>query len=291
MKCRMIKSMFTLLLCGFIGASAWAQQPEDIITEATDVQDDIEIIDGVVEPTLIYETRLLPYAPVREADVPWQRRLWRIIETREKFNLPFRYPPQPFITILIDGVASGDLVPFEMDDFKDQMTKEAVDNKLFSVDTVKVIDPVTYETNIKVTRSDMDPMTINKYRIKEIWFFDEATSRLKNRILGIAPIKAEFDDAGNFKYEGPMFWVYYPQAREYLSKHKAFVEGNDAAPMTWENMFELRKFSSYIIKESNVYDNRLEDFTYLSENPIELLYESQNIKMELFNFEHDLWSY
>ena len=274
----------------FFTLTAFAQVPEDIITESSEPEDE-EFLDGVVKQTLLYETRVLPYAGVREADVPWQRKMWRIIDIREKVNLPFTYEINPFISILIDGIDAGELVAFKDDDFKEQMTKEDVDQKLFKVDTVRITDPVTYETTYEVTRDELNPREIKRFRIKEIWFFDEAAGRIKNRILGIAPIKAEFDDSGIFKYEGPMFWIYYPQAREYLAKHRAFVDGNDAAPMTWETMFELRKFSSYIFKASNVFDNRLEHYAHLKDNPIDRLYESENIKMELFNFEHDLWSY
>jgi gliding motility associated protien GldN len=269
---------------------AYAQVPEDIITESSEPEDD-EFIDGVVKETLMYETRLLPYAPLREADIPWQRKMWRIIDVREKLNLPFKYPVAPFVSILVDGIAAGELVAFKKDDFEEQMTKDEVDQTLFKIDTVSIVDPDTYETTLEVTKDILNPTDITRFRMKEIWFFDEATSRVKNRILGIAPIKAEFDDAGNFKYEGPMFWIYYPQAREYLSKHRAFVDGNDAAPVTWETMFEMRKFSSYIIKASNVFDNRLEDYAHLKENRMDMLYESEKIKQDLFNFEHDLWSY
>ena len=58
--------------------------------------------------------------------------------------------------------------------------------------------------------------------------------------------------------------------------------------MSWEDVFEARLFSSYIIKESNVYDRRIKDY---KSNPMALLLESDKIKKGLFNFEHDLWSY
>ena len=35
--------------------------------------------------------------------------------------------------------------------------------------------------------------------------------------------------------------------------------GPDGAPMTWEDVFEMRYFSSYIYKTSNVKDLRLQD--------------------------------
>jgi gliding motility associated protien GldN len=113
---------------------------------------------------------------------------------------------------------------------------------------------------------------------------------MKVRILGIAPIRDYYDeDTGAFKYEAPMFWVYYPEAREVFSRHRVFNEYNDAAPMTWFDLFELRRFSSYVYKESNVLDARLVDLFPL--NGIDRLMESDNIKKDLFNWEHDLWTY
>jgi gliding motility associated protien GldN len=282
----LLSSLFTLCTVFVL----FAQVPEDIITESSQPEDE-EFIDGVIKPTLIYESRVLAYDPVREADVPWQRKIWRIIDIREKLNLPFAYPVKPFITILLEGIAAGEMAAFQKDDFKTQMTKEEIDQQLFTMDTVEIVDPETYETTVEVTRSDLNPEDIKRFRIKELWFFDEESSRMKVRVLGIAPIKAEYDDFGNFKYEGPMFWAYYPQARDLLAKHRAFIQGNDAAPMTWENMFEMRKFSSYIWKSSNVFDYRMQDFPELTNNPIDRLYESEKIKMDLFNWEHDLWSY
>lgn len=81
---------------------------------------------------------------------------------------------------------------------------------------------------------------------------------MKVRILGISPLVDVFDGCnGNFKYEEPMFWVYYPNIREELAKHRVFMEGNDASGITWEDFIEMRFFSSYVFKESNVKDNRI----------------------------------
>ena len=111
---------------------------------------------------------------------------------------------------------------------------------------------------------------------------------MKVRILGIAPLKDEFDENGNFLYELPMFWVYYPAARQTLANEMAFANGNDAASRSWEDVFESRYFNSYVIKESNVLDRRIEG--YLT-NGRERLMEAERIKQEIFNFEQDLWSY
>ncbi|MEL6845924.1 MAG: gliding motility protein GldN, partial [Bacteroidota bacterium] len=62
---------------------------------------------------------------------------------------------------------------------------------------------------------------------------------------------------------------------------------NDSSLTSWEDLFEMRFFASYIYKASNVRDYRLED--YLS--GVDLLLEADKIKQEIFNLEHDLWSY
>jgi len=49
----------------------------------------------------------------------------------------------------------------------------------------------------------------------------------------------------------------------------------------------MRKFSSYIFKEGNVRDNRLQDLY----SGIDLLLEANKIKEEIFSFEQDLWQY
>ena len=173
---------------------------------------------------------------------------------------------------------NGDIALFKDDDFKEQMTTQELDKILNRVDTVVVWNPDTYEEEIKITRSELNPAEIMRYRIKEIWFFDEETSTLRVRILGVAPIKDEYDaDTGIFKYESPLFWVYMPEAREYLAKHTVFNE---------------RYFASYIYKQSNVLDVRLKDMFYEGDNAgIDLLLESERLKAELYNFEHDLWEY
>ena len=64
------------------------------------------------------------------------------------------------------------------------------------------------------------------------------------------------------------------------------------APMTWQELLETRFFASYIIKESNPLDLRIKDMYPDDERDgITRLLESERIKNELFNFEHDLWEY
>lgn len=269
-------------------AVALAQIPQDIITEASDPIEE-EFLDGVVERNNIHDMRVLDYPPMREGDVPWERTIWRVLDVREKINAPFINPLRPFASIIIEGAQNGELTVFDTDEFLEPMDPDEVSGLLFDIDTQVIIDPITYEEEIVVTQSTVNPLDIQRFRVKEVWYFNNKTSRLYVRILGISPLRDVFDDeTGEYRYELPLFWVYYPQARELFAREKAFVPGNDAAPMTWFDLLEMRRFSSYIFKASNVYDERLSGFY---ESRMDQLIEAQKIENELFNFELDLWSY
>ncbi len=283
-----------LLILGMLLVTAPTTMYAQIISETSESEseegpDEDAPLDDIVERTISHERRVMPYEPIREADIFWEKRVWRVIDVREKMNKPFSYPGNPFINIIMTAAMDGDIRVFGTEDDKftaklDPMEAAAMGS---AVDTITTFDPETYEEEIKVVRNDLNPEDIKRFRIKEIWFFDEESSTMKVRILGIAPLREVYDDNGNFRYEQPMFWVYYPEARELFAKERAFNPYNDASPMTWEDIFEMRFFSSYIYKVSNEYDRRIEDYL----TGVELLLEADKLKNEIFNFEHDLWEY
>ena len=288
-----------LFLLGFTAQIATAQLPEDITTESGDpgtseTGDDADAdapIDDVVARTLMSERRVMPYDQPREIDILYSKYVWRVIDVREKMNQPFMYDENPLIKILMDAAQKGNITVYseEDDKFKHKLTTEEVSQIGASTDTVTIFDPETYEEKIQVVRNEINPDDIKRFRIKELWWFDRETSQLRVRILGIAPLYEKKGTDGLVQYETPLFWVYYPSqtTRELLSRHQVFNENNVATPMTWQDLFEARIFSSYIFKGSNVHNRRLQD--YLSGT--DLLMEGEKIKQEIFNWEHDLWQY
>lgn len=279
------------MLAVFFAAPAWAQVPDNIMMIESDEEqtEGDRPLDDIVEKRTIVEKRVLPYDHIREADIFWEKRVWRVVDVREKMNLPFAYPERPFFTILMEAAEAGEIQAYSTEDdkFSAKLTSDEVASMGATIDTVVVFDPETYEEQIQIVRNDINPEDVKRFRLKEVWFFDEETSTLQVRVLGIAPLLDVRDENGNFKFEKPMFWVYYPEARNMLAREKVFNLGNDASPITWEDLLEMRYFSSYITKVSNVHDRRLQQ--YLS--GVDLLMESDKLRQEIFNFEHDLWSY
>ncbi|QQS29087.1 MAG: gliding motility protein GldN [Sphingobacteriales bacterium] len=259
-------------------------------SEVNSDQNDLsQIRDGAYDRNISKERKALPYPPLREADIFWQKRVWRVIDTRQKMNQPFVYPPQPFVQILLDIVKKHkNEVPLFIDDeFTQRLSIEDLERRLGSVDTINVYNPETDDYEIRVVKNDFNWSTVNLFRIKEDWMFDEQTSTMIVRILGIAPIRDVIDDNGNFRGQEAMFWAYYPNLRQYLVKYDIFNPANNAMNLSWEDLFEMRRFSSYIIKASNIFDRRISDYA----SGRDALLEAENIKKEIMEFEHNLWSY
>lgn len=291
--------LFGLLFGISLTSLTFGQIAEEIVTESSEPEVEevlITPLDDIVEKRIMQERFVLPYEPVREADLFWEKRIWRVLDIREKMNRPFTYPEAPFFTILTQGVEAGDITPYGDEKFSTKLTSEDLTNLLFSIDTTFVTNPDTYEDEMTIVQNEINHEDIKRFRIKEVWFFDEESSTLKVRILGLAPVKDVYDEStGEFLFEQPLFWVYYPDSREFLARQKVFIPGNDANPLSWEDFFEMRPFASYIYKESNVDGFRLQDYPSLAgsdlNSGIQRLLESEKIKASIFNFEHDLWSY
>ena len=248
-----------------------------------------QALNDIVERKILKERKVLSYAPLREADLMWEKRIWRVIDFREKMNHSFTYPEAPFVKILMDAAENCEITVYntENDKFTYPMDSTSLKEVLYQIDTIEVFDPVTYESKLVVTSTSINPEDIKRIRIKEQWFFDEATSTMQVRIIGIAPLIEVRGEDGSFRHEKPLFWAYYPELRPLLAHEKVFNPHNDQSNVSWEDLFERRFFSSYIYKKSNVHDDRLQD-VYTG---VDLLLEADKIKQEIFNYEHDLWSY
>jgi gliding motility associated protien GldN len=277
-------------LCGALGLLLLTQFSVLAQQDPTPVSTEAPPLDDITERNIVFERQPLAYQPIREADILWEKRIWRVIDTREKINLPFRAPESPLFQILKEAALAGDIPVYstENERFTKRLSTEEVLNLSFKIDTILTINVETQEEEIQVVRNDIDWEQVKRFRIKESWFFDSKTSTLRVRILGIAPMIDVLDENGDFKFEQPLFWVYYPAARELLAQHKVITPaGNLAVTTTWEDWFEMRHFSSFITKENNVQDLRLQD----SYAGVDLLLKAEQIENTLFNLEHDMWTW
>jgi gliding motility associated protien GldN len=281
---KVIINKFVMLAAGFVMCNTtFAQDPG--------------VLDGVYTPTHHTERKIIPYPSLREADVMWSKRMWRILDLREKMNHPLYFPITPIggrkslTQVIMDRAKMGaddleGLTAYADEEFKLKMEKSEIENILVKYDTLQVPDD---EGNMvqKPIKIDFEPSSVKRYRFKEDWFFDKQRSVLDVRIIGMCPVQEVFDAEGNYKGEKPLFWIYFPEARHIFANEVVFNRYSDSEKRTLEDIFWKRSFSSYIYKTSNVYDRQLNEY----KTNLDLLLESKNIKEVVFNMEQDFWEY
>ncbi len=242
----------------------------------------------------------IPYAYVSEANVMWSKLVWRIMDLRQKINQPFFYPIKrtddrySLVDLLLYGIENEGLTAYdtEDDEFKTPITLDQIKVKFGAIsDTISQRNNLTGEIEEKIIAGEMHTDEVKRFLIKEQWFFDRQTSTLQVRIIGLCPIREYYkDDDENREniQRKKLFWVYFPEARPLLANHEVFNTFNDAARNSFDDIFLMRRFSSFISQVSNVHNNRsISEYT----EGADVILESKRIENEIRNFEHDLWEY
>ena len=263
-------------------------------------------VNAQTNPTSVYgknhikNRKPIPYSNIRESDVMWSKLVWRIVDLREKMNLPMYYPTNPqddrysLIDLLMYGIENEGLTAYDTndDEFKIPMTLDQIHAKFDAqADTIMQRNRLTGELESVIIPGEMHTDDVKRYMVKEQWFFDKQTSTMQVRIIGICPIR-EYVKDGDTAMDGiqqkQLFWVYFPEARSLLATHEVFNPFNDAARYSFDDLFMKRRFTSFITQISNVHNNRgISEYTV----GINSMLEAERIKNDIFTYEHDLWEY
>ena len=273
---KLITGVLALFICGM----AYGQSFKDIYEKS------------------IHDNTKVNYPPLREADVIWSKKIWRIIDLREKMNQQLYYPTKVMpdgrtnlIGVLLAEIKSGQLNAFDVDDMNVNVTYADVETKLGAGARTEALYNDAGEQigdTVMMTSAEDEFINIKQIMVYEEWYFDKKHSSLAVRIIGLMPIKVSNNEETGRLDREKLFWVRYDDFRDSFARHEVFNTGNDAQRISFDDLFMQRRFASSIVAESNVFDNR-----YISDYLVgkDVIFEADRIKNELLNFEHDLWEY
>ena len=254
------------------------------------------------------------YPVIEEKDIVWSRTIWREIDLRQKINHHFYFPAitdrshlnpekMSLIDVIMEAIQSDmSYRVFKAEqnakagnEFKyGELTKEeklalGKNEDLIETRIDEYGDPVfdeagnvVYDT---IKGKKFDRTNVKKWKIKEEWFFDKHRSKMSTRIIAMCPVMEIPEE--DYREED-MFWIYFPDYRSLLVQTKvANFTKNNAQQRSYLGIFEKRMFGSRILQESNIMNRAVTDYMI----GLDALLESERIKEEIFNIEHDMWEY
>ena len=100
-----------------------------------------EEMNSVYKKEKHHNKRVQQYAPLRQADVMWSRKIWREIDLRQKINHPFYYPEndgvaqtiqdrKSLIDVIYSAIKEGSITAYgnatRDDEFREEMSQDDI---------------------------------------------------------------------------------------------------------------------------------------------------------------------
>ena len=294
-----LKPFVLTVLCVFAVTSSFAQanilnaKSPDEIGVKTDAQ------------ILMDNDKPLEYGYVDDRDILYSKMVWEKVVLDERVNFPLYYPidtnnigsdRRSLFDVLMKSVNNGDIENIYDDSyFTTKRTLKDIEASLVKIDTTAAgIEQYNAGESISqeyIDKREISAADVMEYHIKGMYYFDKRQGELKYRLLGIAPVVPDVnfidDDQPDLV---PLFWIFFPDAREVLHVAKAFNNKNTAIPLSFDHLLNSRRFNGYIYQEANVQGDRSIN-QYINDNALMQLLESDRVKEKIRNFEQDMWSY
>jgi len=318
---------FVLTFFTMIGLQSIAQSSTKVTEKLTKAKEvSLEENNGFTQDSSFYlkpnnkENNRIPpkYPELRKEDVLFTETIWEDIDGREKKNRHFLYESvdetgeRKFFKILTSILESDTANVKAYAPNNDRFTTQL---KMDSVLTIllgpMVTKKLTRENGTVVDTSFRDPTyagadiptdsSLYTFRIKAQYIFDNRTSRMHYRILGIAPIAvikktvSVPDGNGGTRdvdsvIRKTLFWISYPKIRTYLANRDVYNPTNQKRMISWSDLLEARYFDSRITKSSyGNYNDK--DLFELFKDPKKRLEAAEKVKQRIDDFDQDRWVY
>ncbi|MEP5611835.1 MAG: gliding motility protein GldN [Cyclobacteriaceae bacterium] len=252
---------------------------------------------------------------VEEAQIMFNKMIWRRMDLRERQNSPFFSLNGEISRLLIEAVDEGLITPYRSDScinfmpdiiFVSNISVEQEQNPFVGGGfNTGGFDDNTSETEEEEASDEPRLLTIPEEEfsiiyLREELIFDRNRSRMYNYIKSFslylpADAGTTYNPGG---FEKPIAHFNYDEVvalfrGPYAEKAIYYNNGNPGAHLNMSDAFELRLFNAPIIKVSNDQDLdiRQQYSDQMAVDPMSVIVIQQKYEYDLMEYESELWEY
>ncbi|MDH6312357.1 gliding motility associated protein GldN [Parabacteroides sp. PFB2-10] len=226
----------------------------------------------------------------------WMRVLYREIDLTKDENAPLYYPVRPLngqmnlFSMIFQLLSEGKIKVYEYYDGYESFAEEDVISFKSVLDNAyvyyeEVAGRAGGQPSYVVNESDVPSAEVQRYYVKEAWYFDQNNSLFDVKTLALCPIMTVYSDFG--EETTPMFWLQYEDIRPYINTAYIMTSNlNNAKTFTMDDYFRRRMFKGDIIKTENLMNRTL---AQMYPEPDSMALARDTIEKQLVQFNEQLW--
>lgn len=233
--------------------------------------------------------------PILDKDVMFKKTVWRRLDMLEKQNRYFMSVNKELPTLILEYIKMKKITAYESDSLDEgklltdakftsnlqDPNNQMPDTSGMSKDDIAAILAQSREINTK---------QLTLVDLKEDVIFDKKRSRMYYDIIAVTVyIPAALNPRG---FNQAIATVKFKDLVELFKKDNRaiwFNRDNDSEHRNFSDAFDLRLFSSFIIKVNNPSDELVQD-TY-GGDPKKGRYGSEKAALDIMEYEHNLWEF
>jgi len=222
------------------------------------------------------------------ADARWLRIIYRYIDLRKEANAPLYHPSTPaggqrnLFAMIFRLLQEDRIRAYEYLDGREEFTEE------YRIDFKGLIArfDIYHETAngaITVNDADVPSNEVMGYYLKEVYYFDTATSSFRVQPVALCPILFRQDDDASADTRYPLFWIQYGELEPYTRRMPLMASAlNNRVTETVDDFFRKRSYQGEIYKTGSPGNRAIAQYT---STPEEMKAEQERIEQELLDFE------
>ena len=253
----------------------------------------------ILSVSAAWAQRTYPTSQPLPDDVVWTREVYRTLDLTKGANGALYYPVEPqdgrmnLFTTLFRLLAQGKISAYEygldgtehFDEDRKVAFRDVLDRFQIYYEMKKVKG--RRDSIMSIHNSDVPSADVLSYFVKEVWYFDQRTSRFGSAITALCPVLHRAEEFSDEPVKLPMFWVRYADVAPYTAQSAVVMSDLNNVPSgSWDDFFAARLYKGDIYKVTNLQNRTLAQYCPTDSA---MAREQRRIEREIADFERSLY--